>query len=168
MGIDDKDFGVHPFYVPLRSLEDRMPLFNMLSRYAQVSEDGTYSRPPHDKLSYGTMVFVRAHLIATASVTLSRAVTIAIRYSAVRKQGYVIGAEKRGEEMTVLDFRLQQSRLFPLLAESYALHFTGSFMKDFYKQVTSGIQEGNFDQLAEMHATAAGLKAYATWVVSNG
>uniref|UniRef100_A0A7S4IFR4 Acyl-coenzyme A oxidase n=1 Tax=Vannella robusta TaxID=1487602 RepID=A0A7S4IFR4_9EUKA len=197
--IDDKDYGVHAFYVQLRSLEDhmplpgitlgdigpkmgyeavdngylrfdhvRIPLFNMLAKYAQVSEDGVYSKPPHDKLSYGTMVFVRAHLIATASVTLSRAITIAIRYSAVRKQGYVIGAEKKGEEMTVLDFGLQQARLFPMLAESYALHFTGAFMKKFYVTVTSGIQQGNFDQLAEMHATAAGLKAYSTWKVSNG
>jgi len=197
--IDEKDHGIHPFFVQLRSLEDhmplpgitlgdigpkmgfhavdngflrfdqhRIPLFNMLSRYAQVSEDGTYTKPPHEKLSYGTMVFVRAMLIYSAASTLGCAITIAIRYSAVRKQGYLIGSNKKGQEMTVLDFGLQQSRLFPLLASSYALHFTGQYMLAFYKKVTKHIEKGNFDQLAEVHATAASLKAFSTWEVAAG
>merc|ERR1712137_102811 len=197
--IDEKDHGIHPFFVQLRSLEDhmplpgitlgdigpkmgfhavdngflrfdqhRIPLFNMLSRYAQVSEDGTYTKPPHEKLSYGTMVFVRAMLIYSAASTLGCAITIAIRYSAVRKQGYLIGSNKKGQEMTVLDSGLQQSRLFPLLASSYALHFTGQYMLAFYKKVTKHIEKGNFDQLAEVHATAASLKAFSTWEVAAG
>ena len=197
--IDGKHYGVHAFFVQLRSLEDhkplpgieigdigpkmgyqavdngylrfnqfRIPRFNMLARYAQVSADGVYSKPPHDKLSYGTMVYVRAMIIVGASSTLSRAITIATRYSAVRKQGYIIGSEKTGTEMTVLDFGLQQARLFPILAETFALHFTGKHMLNFYKEVTEGIKGGNFDQLAEMHATAAALKAYSTLIVSNG
>lgn len=31
----------------------RIPKENMLSGFAQVTEDGTYVRPPHAKLSYG-------------------------------------------------------------------------------------------------------------------
>ncbi len=31
----------------------------MLMKNAQVLPDGTYVKPPQDKLSYGTMVFVR-------------------------------------------------------------------------------------------------------------
>lgn len=31
----------------------RIPKENMLSRFAQVTEDGAYIRPPHAKLSYG-------------------------------------------------------------------------------------------------------------------
>ena len=46
---------------------------------------GEYIRPPSDKLSYGTMVLVRALIISGVSA-LARAATIAIRYSVIRKQ----------------------------------------------------------------------------------
>lgn len=52
-----------------------------------VTKDGTYKRssyPP--QLGYGAMVFVRQSLVKDASNYLSRAVTIAVRYSAVRRQ----------------------------------------------------------------------------------
>lgn len=32
-------------------------------RYATVADDGSYSRPPHDKLVYGTMIFVRSYMM---------------------------------------------------------------------------------------------------------
>jgi acyl-CoA oxidase len=31
----------------------RIPKENMLSKFAQVTEDGRYIQPPHSKLSYG-------------------------------------------------------------------------------------------------------------------
>ncbi len=37
----------------------RIPRSHMLMKNAQVLPDGTFKRPPQDKLSYGTMVFVR-------------------------------------------------------------------------------------------------------------
>lgn len=197
--IDEKDYGIHGFFVQLRSLEDhkplpgiiigdigpkmgyeaidngylrfnqyRIPLFNLLSKYSKVTEEGEYIKPPHDKLSYGTMIYVRSVIVCQASDKLSRAITIAIRYSSIRKQGYLIGSDKVGKEMTVLDFKLQQARLFPILSEAFALHFTGNFMKEFYLKVTSGIQAGDFNQLNEIHATSAALKAYSTWIVSSG
>lgn len=55
----------------------------------QILEDGTYVKAPNSKLTYGTMMFVRVVLIKDASRYLSKACTIAIRYSAVRKQGQI-------------------------------------------------------------------------------
>lgn len=40
----------------------------------------------HGKLTYQTMVFVRVNLVNEAAFNLSKAVTIAVRYSAVRRQ----------------------------------------------------------------------------------
>ena len=49
--------------------------------------DGTYVRAKSNKLSYGTMVFVRSMIVADVSGKgLAAAVTIATRYSAVRRQ----------------------------------------------------------------------------------
>jgi len=101
----------------------RIPRNQMLMKYSKVSREGVYSNPPHAKLSYGTMVVVRAGLVVGAYSALAQACTIAIRYSAVRRQG---NADSRGVETQILDYKMQQYRLFPLLATSYALLFTGN------------------------------------------
>ena len=53
----------------------------------QVTPDGTYVKPPSDKIAYGTMVMVRSGIVIFVALALSRAVTIATRYSVVRRQG---------------------------------------------------------------------------------
>ena len=55
--------------------------------YQQLSPDGTFTKPANSKLLYGTMSFVRAVIVYDCQSLLSRAITIAIRYSAVRRQG---------------------------------------------------------------------------------
>ena len=52
---------------------------NMLNRYAQVERDGSYVRPPHAKLGYGSMLAVRALFVMTSASSLAKAVTIAVR-----------------------------------------------------------------------------------------
>ena len=52
-------------------------------------EDGTYKKAPNSKLTYATMMFVRVVLVRDASRYLAKGCTIAIRYSAVRKQGQI-------------------------------------------------------------------------------
>lgn len=69
--------------------EVRIPRENMLMKNAQVLEDGTYVKPATDKLTYGTMMFVRVLLVRDTARYLSKAVTIAIRYSAVRRQSQI-------------------------------------------------------------------------------
>ncbi len=66
--------------------EHRIPRENMLMKNAQILPDGTYVKPPQDKLGYGTMVFVRVAIVMDAAAHLRKAVTIAVRYSAVRRQ----------------------------------------------------------------------------------
>lgn len=50
-------------------------------------QDGTYIKSPSEKLTYGTMIFVRVAVVkGVAGMYLAKAVTIATRYSAVRRQ----------------------------------------------------------------------------------
>jgi acyl-CoA oxidase len=58
----------------------RIPRDQMLMKNARVERDGTYVPPRHAKLSYGTMIFVRAWIVAGSARALSRAATIAVRY----------------------------------------------------------------------------------------
>jgi acyl-CoA oxidase len=53
-------------------------------------QDGTYVKSPSSKLTYGTMMFVRVVIVQDMASYLSKAVTIAVRYSAVRRQSEMI------------------------------------------------------------------------------
>ncbi len=52
----------------------------------KVLPDGAYVRPARAQLSYGTMVFVRCAIAMDCARMLRKAVAIAVRYSAVRRQ----------------------------------------------------------------------------------
>ncbi len=61
---------------------------------------------------------------------LARAVTIAVRYSAVRKQGFKSPSTAhsfKSEEVPILDHQIQLYRLAKQLAVAYALKFTGMY-----------------------------------------
>lgn len=61
----------------------RVPRETMLMRYVEVTPDGRYVRLPGstEKSSYGTMIFVRAYIVAGAASALAKGLTIAVRYS---------------------------------------------------------------------------------------
>lgn len=65
----------------------RIPRDNMLMKNSKVLKDGRYIKASNDKLAYGTMIFTRTLVVMSSFRFLSRAVVIATRYSAVRKQG---------------------------------------------------------------------------------
>ncbi|KAG8446156.1 hypothetical protein GDO86_013855 [Hymenochirus boettgeri] len=158
-GFDETDNGF------LKFDRVRIPRKNMLMKHAQVEPDGTYVKPVSDKLTYGTMVFIRSMIVGDSARSLSRACTIAIRYSAVRHQSEIRAGEP---EPQILDFQTQQYKLFPLLATAYAFCFVGSYMNHTYHRISADIQQGNLSQMAELHALSAGLKAFTTWVASAG
>ncbi|XP_037621620.1 peroxisomal acyl-coenzyme A oxidase 1 isoform X3 [Sebastes umbrosus] len=143
----------------------RIPRDNMLMKYAKVEPDGTYVKPPSAKLTYGTMVFIRSMIVGESSRALSKSCIIAIRYSAVRHQSEI----RKGEpEPQIMDYQTQQYKLFPLLATAYAFHFVGQYMRQTYHRISGDINEGDFSQLPELHATSAGLKAFTTWAANSG
>ncbi|GAB4858071.1 acyl-coenzyme A oxidase [Ancistrocladus abbreviatus] len=142
----------------------RIPRDQMLMRVTQVTREGkvVQSDVPR-KLVYGTMVYVRQTIVSDTSSALSRAVCIATRYSAVRRQ---FGSQN-GRETQVLDYRTQQNRLFPLLASAYAFRFVGEWLKWLYMDVTQRLQANDFSTLPEAHACTAGLKSLTTSVTAD-
>lgn len=149
----------------LRFNHVRIPRNQMLMRVLQVSREGkcTYSDVPR-QLIYGTMVYVRQNIVSDASIALSRAVTIATRYSCVRRQ---FGSQNGGPETQVIDYKTQQNRLFPLLASAYAFRFVAEWLKWLYNDVTARLNANDFSMLQEAHACTAGLKSLTTSVTSD-
>lgn len=158
-GFDETDNG----FLKLDNV--RIPRENMLMKYAQVEPNGTYVKPVSEKLTYGTMVFIRSLIVGESARCLSRACTIAIRYSAVRHQSELRPGEP---EPQILDYQTQQYKLFPLLATAYAFWFVGDYMNRTYHRITGDINQGNLSELPELHALSAGLKAFTSWTASAG
>ncbi|GMT34897.1 hypothetical protein PFISCL1PPCAC_26194, partial [Pristionchus fissidentatus] len=143
----------------------RIPRRNMFMRFSKVLPDGTYVKPPHAKLGFGTMVFVRSIMIKDQATQLGAAAVIGIRYSAVRRQGEI---NEGAGEVQVMDYRTQQFRLLPQLARAFAFLFAAYEIKTLYMDVIDQIGAGNMDLLAELHAVSSGLKSVVSWETAQG
>uniref|UniRef100_A0AAF5Q4K8 Acyl-coenzyme A oxidase n=2 Tax=Wuchereria bancrofti TaxID=6293 RepID=A0AAF5Q4K8_WUCBA len=142
----------------------RIPRKNMFMRYSQVLSNGEYIAPKHSKLRYGTMVFVRSIMVRDQAMQLAAAVTIAIRYSAIRRQG----EWKPGlKEVQILDYRTQQYRILPCLAQSFVFLFAATEVKNLYMKVNKQLSHGITELLQELHILSSGFKAVVTWEVAK-
>ncbi|KAI9499269.1 acyl-CoA dehydrogenase/oxidase C-terminal [Zychaea mexicana] len=151
----------------------RIPHISMLAKYAQVKPgSGEYVKPINSKLSYGGMVHVRANIVNETGRALARASTVAVRYAAVRRQ-FVDAASPRkwGNETietSVIDYTMVQYRLLPIIAQAYALLFTGQEMMRLYHLNMEAMKQGNFDILADLHASSSGLKSLTSFMAVDG
>ncbi|MDX1647492.1 MAG: acyl-CoA dehydrogenase [Longimicrobiales bacterium] len=184
--VDDVDHGVHAILVPIRSddgevlpgvrIEDRglkaglngvdngriwfdgvrVPVENLLDRFARIDEDGRYRSPiTSSGRRFFTMLrtLVAGRMsIAAASVSASKvALTIAVRYAAGRRQ---FGPEG-GEERPILGYTALQRSLTPRLAQCLGLHFA---VRALQRRFAATEQEED----PELEGRAAALKAYAS------
>uniref|UniRef100_A0A7E4VAT1 Acyl-coenzyme A oxidase n=1 Tax=Panagrellus redivivus TaxID=6233 RepID=A0A7E4VAT1_PANRE len=143
----------------------RIPRRNMFMKNAKVQPDGTYIPPVHDKLAYGSMVYVRSFMIRGMAHHLAQAATVAIRYSAIRRQGEVTPG---AGEVQVLDYQTQQYRLLPQVARAWAFEIAGRYTRYLYQEFLSGIDKGSAAILPELHAVTSGLKSLVTHHVCLG
>lgn len=131
----------------------RVPRDHLLDRFASVAADGTYTSPIHSPTRrfftmLGTLIAGRIS-IATAAVGTARSgLTIAVRYTATRRQFGPEGAA----EVPVLDYLAVQRALLPALATTVALGYATRSLVRTYAQRSA-------DQAQEVEALAAGLKA---------
>ncbi|GFS19859.1 acyl-coenzyme A oxidase [Elysia marginata] len=149
----------------LRLDKVRVPRENMLMRYSQVLEDGTFKHPKNDRLVYGSMTLIRTSIVGGCGRALAKAATIATRYSTVRRQSEI--APKSGE-VQVIDFQTQQHKLFTQIASAYALINAGKFAADLYNNVAAKIEGGQLEDLPVLHALTATLKAFSSWEMASG
>eukprot|EP00475_Leptophrys_vorax_P021923 TRINITY_DN2979_c0_g1_i2.p1 TRINITY_DN2979_c0_g1~~TRINITY_DN2979_c0_g1_i2.p1 ORF type:complete len:685 (-),score=208.09 TRINITY_DN2979_c0_g1_i2:62-1846(-) len=144
----------------------RIPRDQMLMRHAKVDRQGNYTKPPHAKIGYATMVLIRASIVGEGSYFLAKAVTIATRYSVIRQQFFSEFSPK--VEVRVIDYQTQQHKLFPLLAQAFMLHFTGNAMRAMYEKNYQMVNKGDLSMMPELHATSSCLKALSSTLGCEG
>jgi acyl-CoA oxidase len=185
--INNHDYGVNAFIVPIRDQKGNtlkgitiadcgnkmglngvdngtisfdaviIPKENMLDRFASVNEKGEFESPiPSDNRRFftmlGTLVGGRIGIPRSAIAAAKSGLTIAIKYADQRRQ---FGPEG-GSEIPILNYRIHQRRLLPHLAKTYAIHFALQYVTHRFINKTE-------EEMQEIEALAAGMKAYATW-----
>ncbi|XP_045475486.1 peroxisomal acyl-coenzyme A oxidase 3-like [Harmonia axyridis] len=151
----------------------RIPRENLLNRTGDVTENGEYVTPYKDPrkrhgASLGNLSSGRVNITNMAGGYGIKAVTIAIRYAAVRKQ---FGPDEK-EEMPILEYQTHQNRLLPHLAAVYVTRifcdfFVPTFMEFLIESLVDPTNESLPDRGIEFHAISSGCKPVAGWAMRD-
>jgi acyl-CoA oxidase len=146
----------------------RVPRENLLNKYADVAEDGTYSSPIENPgrrffTMLGTLVRGRVTVGGSAAAAARVALDIATRYALQRRQFTAPGDD---HEVLLMDYLAHQRRLFPLIARSYALQFAQNELVAKCHDLQTA-DSPDLEEQRELEARAAGLKAANTWHASR-
>lgn len=143
----------------------RIPRENMLMKYTKVTKKGEFQRTGDERVGYAVMMEVRDLLSYSAWRALSHALTIAVRYSIVRTQ-FQTGD---GNERRVMDYQLQQDKLIPLLAATFAIQAGSRKVSLMTQENIKSIHERqDFSMMKDLHATLCGTKAFYSYEADAG
>lgn len=169
-----------------------IPISHFLCRYAKVDGAGRYTPAGHAKIGYGSMVALRAGMPFVLGLELAKCVTIAVRYTTVRRQfhdpanpppvtdkiedgspeGNNDDDDESGHagELQVIRYNSVKERLVPLLAASYCYILAGHATTALYKEMLAALVAPPHDAtlLPEVHLLTSGLKAVLSWNVVAG
>lgn len=136
----------------------RVPKDYMLSRWAQIDEEGSFEPSPKLALSYATLVTERIAFLAAFINTIGQVSTIATRYSCVRRQG--------SNDEKIMDYQSQYLRLMPAIASVFVVGVFHKNISERWSEMESGMHsdpEGFLEKLPDMHGVSAGAKAVISW-----
>ncbi|MFD0994485.1 acyl-CoA oxidase [Pseudoclavibacter chungangensis] len=188
------DHGVHAFYVPVRGddgeflsgiggeddgvkgglngidngrlhfTQVRVPRRNLLNRYGDVAEDGTYSSPIESPgrrffTMLGTLVQGRVSLDGASNAAAKAGLAIGVTYANQRRQ---FTAGDPNEEVVLLDYQVHQRRLLTRLATTYAVAFAHEQLLQHFHGVFSG-EHDTPENREDLETLAAALKPLSTW-----
>ncbi|XP_053625433.1 peroxisomal acyl-coenzyme A oxidase 3-like [Plodia interpunctella] len=146
-----------------------------LDKLGGVDDNGDYKTPFKDPskrfgASMGILSGGRVHITGITCTYLQKAIVIAVRYSAVRKQ---FGPEGSDEELPVLEYQQQQIRLLPYLASTYAMKIFSTWLAETHIGMVIGSVMGESDPSSanrgiEIHALSSAVKPAFGWAARDG
>ncbi|PIK46197.1 putative peroxisomal acyl-coenzyme A oxidase 3 [Apostichopus japonicus] len=151
----------------------RIPRESLMDRTGSVTKEGKYVTPFKDPskrfgAALGALSGGRVGITDMCTTNLKLAVTIAIRYSGVRRQ---FGPTK-GEEIPVLEYQLQQWRLIPYVAATYVMHIASrklfiNFSESTMAQLMKDRSEKQANLGKEIHAFSSSSKPLGAWLARD-
>ncbi|XP_050080289.1 peroxisomal acyl-coenzyme A oxidase 3-like [Anopheles maculipalpis] len=164
--------GVDNGFVTFRQY--RIPRENLLARFGDINErtgkfeSAVKSATERFALSMGPLVLGRVNICIVSQTLLAKALTIGIRYSAVRRQ---FGPGIDDQELPILEYQSQQHRLLPHLATCVALKMFNLW----FSRVSGEAQVRMLraepiesELLLEIHIVAAAVKPICSWAARDG
>lgn len=150
----------------------RIPREYLLNKTGDVTPEGkyvTHFKDPNKRFgaSLGVLSAGRVAIITLCVTYITKAVPIAVRYSAVRKQ---FGPDSN--ELPILEYQLQQWRLLPLLSAAFVLKFFsiyfGTLFLEFQQKLFTQQDRHKMVLMGpEIHAVSSGAKPLTSWTTRN-
>lgn len=148
----------------------RIPRESLLNRLADVTVSGDYETAfttPAQQLGAAleNLSAARVGILAEGTNACCSAISIAVRYAAVRKQ---FGPKPDDTELPIIEYQLHQWRLFPYMAATCALKV---YVADFTDQYLECVERSNSGEpisdlpasVSEIHAMVSAAKPMVTW-----
>uniref|UniRef100_A0A8D1WHL7 Acyl-coenzyme A oxidase n=1 Tax=Sus scrofa TaxID=9823 RepID=A0A8D1WHL7_PIG len=152
----------------------RIPRQDLLNHTADVTPEGTYVPKLKDARqrfgrALGSLSTSRVFIVALTIINLKLALSIALRFSATRRQF----GPADGEEVPVLEYQTQQWRLLPYLAATWALdHFSRCLFLALRELQLGFLKNDRSARQAELgrevHALSSAGKPLASWTAQRG
>ena len=192
--IDKQSVGVFPFIMELRNFEShelyenievgdigpklgcngkdngfmkfnnfRISGDSLLSRFFFIKDNRMVKRG-NPKIIYVAMMRVRISILICGAFQLGKALSITLRYSNLRKQF----KNSNGIQIPIINYQVQQHKLFPLLAKAYIIQTTYLQIDKKINKLNKNIRKGNFDDLQECHLILCASKSVFTQWVLDG
>ncbi|XP_055643319.1 peroxisomal acyl-coenzyme A oxidase 3 isoform X2 [Toxorhynchites rutilus septentrionalis] len=144
----------------------------LLARTGDVNDDGIFVSPYKNEnkrfgASLGALSGGRVGICGIANMYLTKAICIAIRYSASRKQ---FGPDEDSAELAVLEYQSQQFRLLPHLATGFTMKIFNLWLAKIYGDVFLKTLMGERVEHVgmEIHALSSAAKPICTWAARDG
>lgn len=144
----------------------RIPRDNMLQRLAGIDREGNFEIKGDLRALYQVMVAIRQQIIGGAGPALLRSLKIAVRYSVCRRQFSTMKGTRI--ERKILDYQSHMHKLGPLLAESYLMQMTGTFLIKMHRVVDKEVEQDKYKMLDVMHHFTSGLKSLYSQTTYEG
>ncbi|NXP70043.1 ACOX2 oxidase, partial [Ramphastos sulfuratus] len=189
--VQGKCYGVHPFIVQIRSLQDHSlcpgitagdigPKMSfehadngfLLLQSVRVPRENMLSKfcevqPDGTYVRWGSQKINYFTMTSVRISLLSDEVVVPTMKACTIAIRYSVVRRqselKPGEqEAKILDYQTQQEKLLPQLAAAYAFYFINGYLQELFDNGYKEIQKKNFDMLPELHAFSSGFKAVVT------
>lgn len=138
---------------------------SLLDKFSSINQDGKFKSAIKNKekrfgIMIAGLVGGRIAVISGTEENMRNGLTIALRFSAVRKQ--FSGSE--GPELPILNYGLQRYRLIPYLAKMYAIRSSCKLLFSKVDFFNSKLEEDPESiEINEFHAILSAIKSVSTW-----
>lgn len=147
----------------------RAPYNSLLDKLCQISDGKYKSQIKNKEKRLGTMLagLIRGRfgVVLGSEIILRNALTIALRFSALRKQFSIPGQP----ESSVLDYQLHRHRLVPILSRLFAIRAGGLYLYEVYSAINRKIIENpEIEEVSELHAVLSVFKPISSSYAFSG